>query len=58
MSLMLCYFNIRFDEELDKSDLVSMENSRGLKSNPSMLIPGPIRGGRDMRASQGKATWK
>lgn len=49
----------RFDEELDKSDLLTLDNPRGMKVNPSVLVPsGPVRGGRDMRTSMGKATWK
>lgn len=50
-----CY---RYDEELDKSDLLSLDHPRGLKLPQGMTLQAPGRTGRDIRASQGKATWK
>lgn len=57
-SILLNFILFRYDEELDKSDLLSLDHPRGVKLPAGASFAGAARGGRDMRASQGKATWK
>jgi len=51
------HFLYRFDEELDKSDILTFEQKGG-KAMATGAPSGLFRAGRDVRASGGKATWK
>ncbi|XP_067937487.1 polyglutamylase complex subunit TTLL1-like [Watersipora subatra] len=52
-------FDVLYDEELDKSDMLALDSSRGVKPSANVPFPVLVRGARgDVRSSQAKATWK